>query len=813
MSFGDVVKDYFKVGDKKYKTDKWHNETRCRACISRRILELTEHDERDVNAGVREYMRTADERHTQAEVDVVPICNKTERMVSHLRRCVNVDPDVRLRAQAASKKENTTGVRLSRTQQIARSATSNLIPPAVILACSSTPVIDPRIALNLPHSVPEPQIQLASRAHASDLMWDPPQQEDFAQDLCKLFIACNVAWNSAANPELLLFFSKYIPEAKIPDRRVLSGRVLDTLVVQAESEMKSNVAGKLGTGQCDGWKSGAKAAIITTSVTVKAKLYTVAAHDVSPERKTADNLLELVLADMQYCETEFGIIFVGYCTDNGGDARGMRVRLKRVRPKLTVPPCWGHQVNLVVGEVLELEILCMAAVDDGLEMVKWFTNHSHALGLLKEHQKLTDRFKQTGRLLVLMFPVISRWIYHFLAAHQLLTLSAPMRTLYIQDYDNLIECAGSKREAKEKAESVLEPIDNPQFWKNLAEVKILLEPLAIAAKCMQVPDAGLDQVLLMLGNLYRIYGSPVIIQRVHNCVRKSLEKRWLAMEREVFILAVFLNPYIRGSTFSAKNPALKPISLYNMAKPLFKRFFDEEPDLDFHSAFFDYSNNAREFSRTYMNLTEMKELHERENKRLNTAKIWEQLDTGETNGRNGLVKLAIWVLSIVANSAGSERGFSKFGIYLTKLRNQLSIQKVRKMNTVDMNLKQKHKELGLTKERIKRKFANFAEQYGGAGGAGTDYDDTDSFAGLATQMVRDLSDDRSAPSDDEDTDEDATIPSIHAASNYMLKELFEYPKDESDGLQNGLGFYWQGGLKDLQEELELYDLLMEDMDV
>jgi hypothetical protein len=65
MSFGDVVKDYFKVGDKKYKTDKWHNETRCRACISRRILELTEHDERDVNAGVREYMRTADERHTQ----------------------------------------------------------------------------------------------------------------------------------------------------------------------------------------------------------------------------------------------------------------------------------------------------------------------------------------------------------------------------------------------------------------------------------------------------------------------------------------------------------------------------------------------------------------------------------------------------------------------------------------------------------------------------------------------------------------------------------------------------------------------------
>jgi hypothetical protein len=70
----------------------------------------------------------------------------------------------------------------------------------------------------------------------------------------------------------------------------------------------------------------------------------IAAHDVSPERKTAENLLQIVQADITYCE-ELGIIMVGYCTDNGGDARGMRIRLKRVKPKLTVPPCWGHQVR------------------------------------------------------------------------------------------------------------------------------------------------------------------------------------------------------------------------------------------------------------------------------------------------------------------------------------------------------------------------------------------------------------------------------------------------------------------------------------
>ncbi|KAJ7602477.1 ribonuclease H-like domain-containing protein [Mycena rosella] len=432
--------------------------------------------------------------------------------------------------------------------------------------------------------------------------------------------------------------------------------------------MKSKVAGRFGTGQCDGWKTNAKAAVVTTSVTVDATLYINAAHDISPERKTSDNLLQIVLEDITYCE-ERGIIMVGYCTDGGGDARGMRVRLKRLKPKLTVPPCWGHQVNLVVGEVLEIEIPCMLSVDEGLDIVKWFTNHSRAIGLLADQQKLTERFEKTHRILRLIFPVISRWIYHFLAVRRILTVSPPMRVLHLQHHEVLIECAGPKADARAKAEEILAPIDDPQFWKNLTEVKILLEPLAIAAKCMQGPDAGLDQVLLMLGNLYRIYA-------------RCVYSRCLSQ------------PYIRCAAFSTKNPVVKPINLYQIAKRLFHRFFDVEPNLDFHEAFFDYSKDLREFSSQYMNLAEMKQLYQRENKRVSITKVWEQLDTGESKGRNGLVKLALWVLSIVANSAGSERGFSKFGLFLKKLRSQLSIQKVKKMTNVDMDLKRQHEELG-----------------------------------------------------------------------------------------------------------------------
>ncbi|KAJ7091697.1 ribonuclease H-like domain-containing protein [Mycena crocata] len=533
----------------------------------------------------------------------------------------------------------------------------------------------------------------------------------------------------------------------------------------------------------------------------------ITAHDVSPNKKSADNLLEIVLEDLKYCEDELGIIFIGFCTDNGGDVRGMRVRLKQQRPKLVVPPCWGHQVNLVVGEILELEIPCMESMDDGLVMVKWFTNHSRALGMLKDQQKTTERFKTTHHILTLIFPVISRWIFHFLAVRRLLTLSLAMRTLYIQEYETLIECAGAKADAKAKAKAILARLMIINSGRTLrSTIKILLEPLAIAAKCMQAPDAGLDQVLLMLGNLYRIYGSSKITSR-------SLEKRWLGMERDVFILAVYLNPYIRGTAFATKNPLVKPISLYNIAKQLYTRFFDEEPDLDFHAAFFDYAKDAREFSRSYMHLAEMKQLYEREGKHVNVVKVWEQLDTGDTNGRNGLVKLAIWVLSIVANSAGSECGFSKLGLFLTKLRSLLSIQKVRKMNTVDMDLKRTHEELGLTTDRIKCKFIRFAEEHASEGAATISYDEADSFAGLATQLVNDLNDDRSTPLDEDEEDDEEPVLAVHSRSNYTLKELFQYPENDTESVENGLGFHWQGGVKDLQEELEIYDLLMEDADV
>lgn len=86
-------------------------------------------------------------------------------------------------------------------------------------------------------------------------------QAEFSMDFLKLLVANGSAW---------LFASKWMtPGAVIPDCKQLSGRILDQEVECVEERMKLKIQGKVGTGQCDGWKNNAKKSVVSTMVTVE----------------------------------------------------------------------------------------------------------------------------------------------------------------------------------------------------------------------------------------------------------------------------------------------------------------------------------------------------------------------------------------------------------------------------------------------------------------------------------------------------------------------------------------------------------------
>ena len=132
--------------------------------------------------------------------------------------------------------------------------------------------------------------------------------------------------------------------------------------------------------------------------------------------------------------------------------------------------------------------------------------------------------------------------------------------------------------------------------------------MAIAANVTQAAHTRLDHVLLTLGNLFYIYSDPTLDSQIWAGIQGSLEKRWAKADQDVFILAIFLNPYIRRQPFSCV--ALTHANIYEIAARLLTCIFDQQPDLEFLKAFKDYMNDTGDFSSQIMGLDMMKKLYD-----------------------------------------------------------------------------------------------------------------------------------------------------------------------------------------------------------
>ncbi len=215
---------------------------------------------------------------------------------------------------------------------------------------------------------------------------------------------------------------------------------------------------------------------------------------------------------------------------------------------------------------------------------------------------------------------------------------------------------------------------------------------------------------------------------------------------------------------------------------------------------------------------------------MNPIDVWEGIDTQEQVGRNRLVKLAVHILSIVANSAGCKRAFSHMGLVQTATRSKLSVDKVRKTTIVGMDIKRSHIEAGLVHTRERRDF-NMPETGGDVGdrpdnrvaelGDGNVEDVLD-FDQLAEQLIEDAGEDLNEL--DTPVEELPHTPltirlPLHAvqsalqetplaqsaATKIPLESLFVFPEDPSAPSQ--MEYFWRGGIQNLDEEMEVHKIL------
>lgn len=204
--------------------------------------------------------------------------------------------------------------------------------------------------------------------------------------------------------------------------------------------------------------------------------------------------------------------------------------------------------------------------------------------------------------------------------------------------------------------------------------------------------------------------------------------------------------------------------------------------------------------------------------------IWSRLDKDVDHGRNAIVKLAIHIFSVVANSAGCERVFSNFGVTHTKRRNKLDPKKVHNMAVVGMQIKREDRELGLARNRKKRKFEEIMEEDQPLTLTSTDtsehVDPTD-FQRYAEGLVRQV--ELSNQEDDDDIFPPSIMPTLseptiipingvqqatrhpstsrNRKTQIPLSELFNFTRRPEEGLE----FYWPSSKKNLEEELQAHE--------
>ncbi|KAJ7226241.1 hypothetical protein C8J57DRAFT_961696, partial [Mycena rebaudengoi] len=220
-----------------------------------------------------------------------------------------------------------------------------------------------------------------------------------------------------------------------------------------------------------------------------------------------------------------------------------------------------------------------------------------------------------------------------------------------------------------------------------------IEPLAIASNILQSPTCRLDTVLLVLGNLFRIFQNlPASDLLVTQTVHASLERKWAKTDQELMILGVFFNPYIRSRCF---NPDSLPcMTMFHLIHRAYERLFRQSVDNDVEFYLL--------FSHILMTKTSSLIVCELssslipsmtfQKKPIDLVPLWKRLDGASTarSGRGGFVKLAIRILSMLPNSAGPERTFSFFGLTHRKHRNRLDPGKVHNTAIVRNDCQKRH---------------------------------------------------------------------------------------------------------------------------
>jgi len=433
--------------------------------------------------------------------------------------------------------------------------------------------------------------------------WNDEKQRRYETRLARLTASAGFPFSWVDNPEWLAFIDEFLPGAKPVGRKALQNRVIPATLNAFEASAKADSKGEETTLAWDGWHGGNDHQINAFMITVRDKVYTVRVEDVSGERKTAEKMfaqVKEVISEVSgnrsnnQSKSIWETVVVGVVSDSSGECRKARRLLQAEFPHLIVLDCYAHQINLIVGDLFKGKIDVLDCTSQAADLITYLRSRTIVLSLIRTAQEQNNQ-----KAAAVLRAVLTRWTSHYLAYERLLLLRPTLKRLVADEQardDNMKLIVTGKKDARERAEAILELIDTPLFWDRLHKVTRYLKPLAIAANTLQGVQTRLDDVLLTFAYIVMHFTqiseagtADADDKDAARIVVASVEKRWKEADQEVFIAAVLLNPFFRSLPFAPINILVRA-NVFTLLERLFRRLFPKEDyDFAFHddvTAFF-----------------------------------------------------------------------------------------------------------------------------------------------------------------------------------------------------------------------------------
>ncbi|KAJ7755574.1 hypothetical protein B0H16DRAFT_1722293 [Mycena metata] len=180
---------------------------------------------------------------------------------------------------------------------------------------------------------------------------------------------------------------------------------------------------------------------------------------------------------------------------------------------------------------------------------------------------------------------------------------------------------------------------------------------------------------------------------------ERIEKRWLALNQSIFVVAMILNPYECLERFGDM-AGLNAFNLNTEVVALYRRIRsrprptprpegeNERAEKAVSVAFMHYLGGTGDFLSWKEHKASFQELHPDE-----PSLMWAQMKT--CKGVSELANFAMLLLDLVVNQASNERSFSDLKIKKTVLRNRLGTKKLEKMSKVGASIRTENLAAGI----------------------------------------------------------------------------------------------------------------------